>query len=452
MKKRFTETEIIEFLNRANAGEPVDKLCHEHDFTEEQFEKWRQQFGNKYATATRSRRPTFTGPYLSLSDLADELRLPLESVFYLASQGYVAIFTFVHVVDGMYVSVHKDFIAPHGLRLPAAVMALPNPQLIGISHLGHQDVVGFFLGEEDCHAFLQDGKLRQSLFPAALRKRFDHYQEEFPLPGYFPIGRYPDLDPHGWRAACYPKEASFDLDPETGYPPPLSLRFGLASLYVFQEHIEALLDVIDSDAFLHDLTFKTEKNGALPASSHVIFEKPAYISEKLTHLIETSERFWRKKTSDDSNDFAARREKVRSALNHSDFLDCFKMTTASETLLQTAAQFTEPLYARSNMSDEGKLSGHAYLAPELLILLAAAKLFWSPPHVDFDNPATHPKNEEIEAYLRVRNITGNDANYAITLIRPEQARYGGHRPFTSLRDKHNPLLREPAISRYRNDT
>jgi Transposase. len=451
MKKRFNETEIVEFLNRANAGESVDKLCHMYDFTEEQLDKWRQQFGNKYASATRSRRPTFTDPYLSLSDLADELRLPLESVFYLASQGYIEIFAFAHVSNAMYVSVHKDFVAPHGLNLPPAVMALPNPQMIGVSHLGYQDVVGFFLGREDCHAFLRDGMLRQSLFPAALRKRFNHYQPEFPLPGYFPIGRHPDLDPHGWRAACYPEETSFELDPETGYPPPITQSFALASLYVLQEHVEAFLEVIDSDAFLHDLLVKPD-NGTHPATSHVIVEKPFYISHKLTHLVETSERFWQKRASDDSNNYTTRREKVRGALDDPDFLNCFKMTKASKTLLDAAAQFIEPLYARSDMSDEGQQSGHDYLAPELLILLAAAKLFWSPPHIDIDNPATHPKNDEIEAYLRVRNITGNDADYAITLMRPEQARYGGHKPLTSLRDKDNPLLREAAFLPYRNNT
>jgi hypothetical protein len=447
MKKRFTETEIIEFLNQTAAGKSLDELCEDYDFSRAQFDKWRQQFGNRYATATRPRRPPLTAPYLSVSSLADELHLPLESVFYLASQGYVDIFALVDVRDAMCVSVHKDFIAPHGLNLPAAVISLPNPQMIGISHLGHRDVVGFFLGQEDCDAFLRDGKLRQSLFPAALRKRFDHYQPEFPLPGYFPIGRHPDLDPHGWRVACYPKETLFDLDPETGYPSPISKLCGLASLYVLQEHIESLLDVIDSDAFLHDLIF-TPANGTHPATSHVIVEKPAYISKKLTHLIETSERFWQKRPSDDSNDYTTRREKVRNALNDSDFLDCFRMAKASNSLLETAAQFIEPLYAHSNMSDEGKLSGHAYLAPELLILLAAAKLFWSPPHIDLDNPATHPKNEEIEAYFRIRNIIGNDADYAITLIRPERARYGGHKPFVSLRDRNNYLPREPTISRY----
>lgn len=82
MKRRFTDTEIIEFLNQTAAGKSIDGLRDDNDFTREQFDKWRQQFGNKYSTDTRSRRPTFTEPYLSLSNLADELHLPLESVFY----------------------------------------------------------------------------------------------------------------------------------------------------------------------------------------------------------------------------------------------------------------------------------------------------------------------------------------------------------------------------------
>ena len=444
-KRSRTNAEIIELLNQAATGESIDKLSNVYDFTREQFDQWQRQFGNKFASGTRSRRPAFTEPFLSLAPLADELRLPFDSILYFASEGYIPIYASVHKSDVMYVSIHKDFIAPHGLDLPATVVALANPSMIGVSHLGDQNMVGFFLSQEDCRSFLREGKLRQSLFPAALRTHLGHYHPEFPLPGYFPIERHPDLDPRGWRAACYPKETSFVLDPERGYPPATELMFRLASLRVLQEDIEAFLDVIDSDAFLHDLVepeIKTDSANGTQQVSHVIVEKPAYISAKLTHLIELSERFWRTKPSDGSNDYTTKREKVRKHLDDADFLDCFKMSKASKTLLETAARFIEPLYARSNISNEAKQSGHEYLAPELLILLAASKLFWSPPHVDLSNTATHPKKEDIEAYLRIRGVTGNDADYAVTLIRPEQADYGSPKPYISLWDKDNPLLRE----------
>jgi hypothetical protein len=204
--------------------------------------------------------------------------------------------------------------------------------------------------------------------------------------------------------------------------------------------------------FIHDLLVPSDEKSDAESRdiwrSHVVVEKPTYVSAKLTHLIETCERFWQKRPSDLPNDHSAKQGKVREALKDADFLSYFKMTKgASNDLLEAAYRFIEPLYARKQMSDEGKLSGHEYLGPELLILLAAAKLFWSPLHVRLEDKSTYPKNGNIEAYLQIRGITGNDANCAMTLIRPEGAAYGAPKPFISLWDKHNPLLREP-ISPY----
>jgi hypothetical protein len=161
---------------------------------------------------------------------------------------------------------------------------------------------------------------------------------------------------------------------------------------------------------------------------------------RFTHLIETSEKFWSRKPSDGSDDYSSKRAKVREALGKTDFLDNFKMAKGkvSTGVLEAASRFIEPLYART-MSNEGRRSGHTYLSPELLIFLAAAKLFWSSPHIDFGNPATHPSNADIESYLCIRGIAGNDADYAITLIRPEQASYGAHKPFISLNDRYSLL-------------
>jgi putative transposase len=45
MKKRFTEEQIIGFLNQAQAGVPISELCRKHGFSDASFYNWRTKFG-----------------------------------------------------------------------------------------------------------------------------------------------------------------------------------------------------------------------------------------------------------------------------------------------------------------------------------------------------------------------------------------------------------------------
>lgn len=45
MKKRYTEEQIIGFLNEAAAGKPIKELCREHGFSDASFYLWRKKFG-----------------------------------------------------------------------------------------------------------------------------------------------------------------------------------------------------------------------------------------------------------------------------------------------------------------------------------------------------------------------------------------------------------------------
>ena len=45
MKKRFTETQIIELLRGAETGMPVRQLCRKHGFSEASYYLWRSKFG-----------------------------------------------------------------------------------------------------------------------------------------------------------------------------------------------------------------------------------------------------------------------------------------------------------------------------------------------------------------------------------------------------------------------
>ena len=44
-KSKYSEEQIIGFLNRATAGLPVKELCRQEGFSEATFYKWRAKFG-----------------------------------------------------------------------------------------------------------------------------------------------------------------------------------------------------------------------------------------------------------------------------------------------------------------------------------------------------------------------------------------------------------------------
>jgi len=45
MKKRFSEEQIIGFLQEAEAGMAVKELCRKHGFSDASFYTWRSRFG-----------------------------------------------------------------------------------------------------------------------------------------------------------------------------------------------------------------------------------------------------------------------------------------------------------------------------------------------------------------------------------------------------------------------
>jgi len=45
VKKRYSEEQIIGFLNEVDAGIPVKELCRKHGFSEASYYNWRSKFG-----------------------------------------------------------------------------------------------------------------------------------------------------------------------------------------------------------------------------------------------------------------------------------------------------------------------------------------------------------------------------------------------------------------------
>ena len=44
-QKRYTEEQIVGFLQAAEAGRPLHELCREHGFSQQSFYRWKAKFG-----------------------------------------------------------------------------------------------------------------------------------------------------------------------------------------------------------------------------------------------------------------------------------------------------------------------------------------------------------------------------------------------------------------------
>ena len=53
MKKRFTEEQIIGFLQEAEAGLAVKELCRRHEFSEASYSLWKSKFGGMSVPDTK---------------------------------------------------------------------------------------------------------------------------------------------------------------------------------------------------------------------------------------------------------------------------------------------------------------------------------------------------------------------------------------------------------------
>ena len=56
MKKRYTDEQIIGFLQEAEGGVPLKELCRRHGFSEGSFYVWRNKFGGMNASDAKRLR------------------------------------------------------------------------------------------------------------------------------------------------------------------------------------------------------------------------------------------------------------------------------------------------------------------------------------------------------------------------------------------------------------
>lgn len=174
-------------------------------------------------SSPRLKRPIYTDVYTPLGKLADELHLPIKTVLYLAAEGYLPLFAMVKQKDVLYVSVYENLFADGEAELTREETGLTRKsQMLGLNPSA-DDIIGLVLSPLDCDLLLSRGRIRQSLFSAAVRKRFDHLNFVNPHPGFFPFDRIPGLSPDGWRVAHYSKDTTLSFGGENGFSAPIAL-------------------------------------------------------------------------------------------------------------------------------------------------------------------------------------------------------------------------------------
>ena len=78
-KTRYTESQIFQILNEAEAGMPVTELCRKHGMSNASFSKWRAKYGGMNASMMKRLKELETEKRRLKKKYAEE-RLKAENV------------------------------------------------------------------------------------------------------------------------------------------------------------------------------------------------------------------------------------------------------------------------------------------------------------------------------------------------------------------------------------
>lgn len=408
--------------------------------------------------SVRRQHPIHPSEIIRIDILARDLQLSVAMILQCAAERMLHLFFPTYPHDYACISVHKKRIDADqdassakakakktetkvkkngrtDLKLPAKAFSMDI-----------DEIAGLILSEEDCQQLLHHHRISQRFFPAAIWKCMGSYEAVLPI-REISIDNV-SSDANEWMIACYDKAKTSESNIDGAFPDLINFDIGIKSSQLFAtgECVHRFMEIIYSPRCVFPLIVLDKDSGI----GDLTTDRPVYFSEKLNYLIDTSERFWRRKDPIKPCEYEERRQKVFDALERKDFTSLFAKENLADGTRDVAAKFIEPIFAREierkdpskecadrreNALKDFKKEWTGYLSPELFKLMAAAKLFWSSPDVVLDEVLTHPKKEAIESYFRAVGISGSDASAAVTLIRPEGAARGGN---GTLRNKAEP--------------
>jgi hypothetical protein len=221
----------------------------------------------------------------------------------------------------------------------------------------------------------------------------------------------------GWRVGVFRivdvNESPDELNVRNGDPTELNGHYVTRGSFTIRPDDVCIRDV-DVQAFLnrlqsHEFISDLHKDGAFAD------DFPPYISGKLKEIIEANQVLWRKSDGLGPDDRERKRAATREYLS-ADFRSLCKKATSPDALVEFAAELCDP----STVPNTKRLNSLA--TPDMLALVTAAKVFWSPAYVENEKPETQPTREEVKTLLRFLGITTtNAASSGATVIRLEGA-------------------------------
>lgn len=443
-------------------------------------------------------RPKLDKASYSLEDLAKILPVPVDRFLEAAQYGVVNLFVpvpdranvFSVVVNA--VDLRDPLVEIYELRRGSAPL---DPKECAPISMAGRGIRGLLLSTYDCGHLLRGEPVRQHLFfggislreggawvkvvpqkphldsGSSLRRMVSYSWQDQTVPVTVKVeGRPVNASPS--CLACYETSNDLRFMPGTGYPRPLGIDLNRGHVFTTPESIARFLDTIDTCAYVVDLI----------VNGDVVTDRPTYFSEKLKYLIDASEKYCKHaarglleaRSNNDSQSTATNessiregqvselvssiREKVISYLQRDEFDELIKRSRkratvkkrskrdSSDGIVLAAADFILPVAIRQPPKSDNARLYNSYITPELLALMAGAKLFWGAPNINFADASTHPRRDDVEDFFRRLGFVGDAPKYAATLIRPEAAVDGSPGPtrmnqlFDGAERKRNGLL------------
>jgi hypothetical protein len=323
-----------------------------------------------------------------LGHWAKELQIPARSLLHHAACGYLQVFALVpHEVD--FYAIHEEFFAdpssaPAGATLP----------------LSAEGAMGLILEEADLFQLAAGRHLEVSRFCALMRKNAGWTEFVPPTPSRSGATEQ-EL---GWRVAGLRRAAAEGSTHRNGAEP-VSLRIAPTSLYVRNMDVVKFAERLLKGEFVDDLIV----NGM------AVEDLPEYVSGKLREMVDANRLYWRGYKDIDLYEKERRRTETRKYLQE-DFWNLCDKKSKPSSLLDFAADACDS----ANVPESQRLDTTS-ITPDLLAMLTAAKLLWSPHWIYKAGGATEPNRKSIEDILRFMGMRKtNAASSAATIVRPEE--------------------------------